>query len=334
MIKNILLILTLVLVSCSSEIVSPNINNDNADNTVPSGPTEEELIAKYGIDIGLDDAVISQKIEENLKAYYEEMGSYRLIFTGVPKDYTQSTAESLSILTVKSAVNVGTAKNIDIDIRNIDFQDNTIKTCMFSGETIDDTINLNFIFPNNKIKTIESMSFDNLYNIREIILPDSVTSIENDAFNNCQNIEKLTLGNGLKTIGDMSFLYNNSLKEVVIPNSVTSIGMGAFSGAPIETLKLSSSLESIGDAAFDTIYITELTIPASLKSIGMQAFAFSQELTTLTYLGTNPNDIKDSGYIFYYCDKLKTLILPNASDITDNAWKTFLGGTFTDIRKQ
>ncbi|WP_232817739.1 hypothetical protein [Brachyspira hampsonii] len=43
MIKNILLILTLVLVSCSSEIVSPN--NDNADTTMPSLPAEEELIA-------------------------------------------------------------------------------------------------------------------------------------------------------------------------------------------------------------------------------------------------------------------------------------------------
>ncbi|ELV06642.1 leucine-rich repeat domain-containing protein [Brachyspira hampsonii] len=321
------MILTLLLVSCSPEIVSPNSNNDKV-------PTEEELITKYAIDISLNDAEISQKIEENLKAYYKEMGSYRLIFTGVPKDYTKSTVESLSILTVKAAVNVGTAKNIDLDIRNIDFQNETINTGMFSGETIDDTINFNFIFPEDKIKTIASMSFDNLYNIREIILPDSITSIENDAFNNCQNIEKLTLGNGLKTIGDMAFLYNNALKEVVIPNSVTSIGMGAFSGAPIEILKLSSSLESIGDAAFDTISITELTIPASVKSIGMQAFAFSQKLTTLTYLGAKPNILSVGSDIFKGCDKLTTLIVPNADNPDDASWKTFLGASFTTVKKQ
>lgn len=179
MIKKILFILlsALVFVSCSAEIISSS-GNSSTDSGDGGGtvPTEEELIAKYGIDIGLEDAVISQKIEENLKAYYEEMTSYRLIFTGIPKDY-MGKAESLSILIVKSAMKVNNAKNIDIDIRNIDFQNETINTGMFSGETIDDSIIFNFIFPEDKIKTIASMSFDNLYNIREIILPDSITSI-------------------------------------------------------------------------------------------------------------------------------------------------------------
>ncbi|MDO6992778.1 leucine-rich repeat domain-containing protein [Brachyspira innocens] len=316
MIKKILLILlsALVFVSCSAEIISPSGNSSSGgngqsgDDTVP---TEEELIAKYGIDIGLDDAVISQKIEENLKAYYEEMTSYRLIFTGIPKDYI-GTAESLSILIVKSAMKVNNAKNIDIDIRNIDFQNETINTGMFSGETIDDSIIFNFIFPEDKIKTIASMSFDNLYNIREIILPDSITSIENYAFNNCQNIEKLTLGNGLKTIGDYAFLALEYLKELVIPNSVISIGIGAFAQSEARE---------------------KITIPASVKTIGMGAFLSCPNLTTVIYYGTSPTDINNNDALLY-CYKLTTLIVPNADNPDDPAWKTFLGANFTTVKKQ
>lgn len=314
MIKKILFILlsALVFVSCSAEIISSS-GNSSTDSGDGGGtvPTEEELIAKYGIDIGLEDAVISQKIEENLKAYYEEMTSYRLIFTGIPKDY-MGKAESLSILIVKSAMKVNNAKNIDIDIRNIDFQNETINTGMFSGETIDDSIIFNFIFPEDKIKTIASMSFDNLYNIREIILPDSITSIENYAFNNCQNIEKLTLGNGLKTIGDYAFLALEYLKELVIPNSVISIGIGAFAQSEARE---------------------KITIPASVKTIGMGAFLSCPNLTTVIYYGTYPTDINNNDALLY-CYKLTTLIVPNASDINDPAWKTFLGANFTTVKKQ
>ena len=63
------------------------------------------------------------------------------------------------------------------------------------------------------------------------------------------------------------------------------------------------------------------------------AFAFSRQLTTLTYLGTNPNNINHKGDVFVECTKLKTLIIPNAENDKDEGWKTFLGGTLTDIRK-
>ena len=335
--KIILLISCLIFViSCSSPSNPNNDNNGDGGSTPPpiTTPTEEELIAKYGIDIGQADAEISKQIEANLKAYYAEMGSYRVIFTGTPKDYTQSANESILILTVKAAINIGTAKNINMDIKNIDFKDNTIKTGMFSGESIDDTIIINLIFPENKIKTIGEMSFDNVYNVKEIVIPDSVITIEKDAFQGIQNIEKLTLSKNLKTIGDTAFLYANGLKELIIPDSVIAIGIAAFSGPKIEILKLSSSLETIGDSAFDTTNIKELTIPASVTSIGSYAFAFSQQLTTVTYLGTIPDAINNNNDVFVMCDSLTTLIVPNAKNDKDPKWTTFLGGNFTDVRKE
>ena len=119
--KIILLILSLIfIISCSSPSNPDNGNEgNNGGSTVPppTGPTEEELIAKYGIDIGQEDTVISQKIEENLKAYYTEMGSYRVIFTGTPKDY--GTFESLYTLTLKAALKVSSSMNIELDIKNM-----------------------------------------------------------------------------------------------------------------------------------------------------------------------------------------------------------------------
>ncbi len=206
---------------------------------------------------------------------------------------------------------------------------------MFSGEVVDNSKNIviSFAFPTDKIKTIEMMSFDSIENTKEITLPNSVITIDGYAFQNSKSIEKLNLGNGVQTIGDQAFLYTQGIKELVIPDSVTSIGVGAFSGSFIETLKLSSSLETIGDSAFDSSNIKELTIPASVKSIGSIAFAYSQQLTTVTYLGTTPDAINNKKDVFVMCNSLTTLKVPNATNPNDNAWKTFLGGNFTDVRK-
>ncbi|WP_297286450.1 leucine-rich repeat domain-containing protein [uncultured Brachyspira sp.] len=315
--KIILLILCLIFViSCSSPSNPDNGNqgnNGDGGSTPPpiTTPTEEELIAKYGIDIGQADAEISKQIEANLKAYYTEMGSYRVIFTGTTANYGDH--ESLYALTLKAALKVSSSMNIELDIKNINFQDGSVKTGMFSGEVVDNSQNIviSFAFPTDKIKTIEMMSFDNLYNTKEIVIPDSVITISDMAFQNSQSIEILNLGNSVQTIGEYAFMYIEGLKEVIIPASVTSIGMGAFSGGGLE----------------------KITISAPIKTMGMGVFLSSLKLTTVTYYGTSPTDINNND-AFLYCDKLTTLIVPNATNPNDNAWKTFLGGNFTDVRKE
>lgn len=312
--KIILLILSLIfIISCSSPSNPDNGNEgNNGGSTVPppTGPTEEELIAKYGIDIGQEDTVISQKIEENLKAYYTEMGSYRVIFTGTTANYGDH--ESLYTLTLKAASKINTTMNIELDIRNIDFQDGSVKTGMFSGEAVENSQNIviSFTFPTDKIKTIEMLSFTQLYNTKEIVLPNSVITIETYAFANSQSIEKLNLGNGLQTIGDYAFMALEFLKELVIPKSVTSIGMGAF--AQTGTAKI--------------------TISAPIKTIGMGVFASSVNLTTVIYYGNSPNDMSSADALLE-CNKLKTLILPNVENPKLEEWKNFLGGNFTEVKQ-
>ena len=77
-----------------------------------------------------------------------------------------------------------------------------------------------------------------------------------------------------------------------------------------------------------------LILPASLTTIGNLAFSASSSLTTLTYLGTIPDDVKNIGKdIFAACTELTTLKVPNASNIDDEKWKSFLGWSFQTVTR-
>ena len=97
------------------------------------------------------------------------------------------------------------------------------------------------------------------------------------------------------------------------------------------TFSEKSKLEYIGELAFSYSTVKEIVIPASVKLIGRKPFGSS--LTTVTYLGTKPNTIKNNRNVFSSYDSIQTLSVPNAEDITDPAWKTFLGGNFQNITK-
>ena len=270
--KSLLILISLfILLSCSNKVISPL-------------ESEEVLIEKYGIDISQKDIEIRNQIEQKLKAYFQEKGSYRVIFTGTPKevyDNKESGNQSLYVLTLEAASKLNITMDIELDLKNINFQDGSVKAYMFSS----------FVdkYKNIKIRTIEKSAFNALYNTKEITLPDSVIAIKEGAFTYSPSIERVTLGNGLQEIATLAFMGLDNLKEITIPDSV--------------------------------------------KSIGTQAFALSPQLTTLTYLGTNPNNINYEQDVFLGSTKLTTLIVPNAINEHDSAWKTFLGGKFTTVTK-
>lgn len=313
MLKNIISIVLcfLVIISCSNPISAENNKQeeDNNQNIIPPA-TEEELI-KYGVDISQDDADITKQIEENLKLYFEEKGIYKVILKGTAKSY-YSQSNSLSFLIYTAAKNLY-LNDIIIDISGINFNDSSIKSYMFAeGMNTQEDVIFTFVFPENKITVIKSYAFHMLSSLRAISIPNSVITIEEASFFQCSKLEKLTLGNSLKIIGDSAFLEASSLKELTIPNSVTTIEAGAFANSGLVTL----------------------SIPSSLTTIGNLAFSASLSLTTLTYLGKTPNDVTTVGKdIFVACTKLTTLKVPNADDIKDSKWKTFLGWSFQTVTK-
>ncbi|MEI0611072.1 leucine-rich repeat domain-containing protein [Brachyspira pilosicoli] len=306
--KIVLLLCFLAVISCSNP-TSPEKQEDNNQNIIP--PATEEELRIYGVDISQNDDVIMNKIETNLKSYFKEKGVYKVILKGKAKtSYSQETSLSFLVYTAAKKLYLN---NIIVDISGIDYNDSSIKSYMFAeGIGSQEDVIFTFVFPENKITVIKSYAFHMLSSLKELTIPNSVTSIEKDAFWQCTKLEKLTLGNSLKIIGDSAFLGASSLKELTIPNSVTTIEASAFAYSGL----------------------VSLTLPASLTAIGNLAFSASLSLTTLTYLGKTPNDVTTVGKdIFVACTKLTTLKVPNADDITDSKWKSFLGWSFQSVTR-
>ncbi|WP_157149514.1 leucine-rich repeat domain-containing protein [Brachyspira pilosicoli] len=276
--KIVLMILCfLVAISCSNPN-SPNTTNTNqtGDTNKVETVTPPGELEKYGVDISQDDDVIASQLESNLKLYFDEKGSYKVILKGIPKDYDFgfTKAKSLAYLIFNAANTVG-ANSVDVDISNIDFKNNAVSSFMFLGGDLV-KIPLNFIFPIYKIKTIDSYAFFLLYAIKEINIPNSVNTIGAYAFQSCLNLEKIIFGDNLETIGDGAFIYCQSLKELTIPSSLKSIGNNAFDSA--------SSLTTL-------TYLGKT--PDDITTKGSGIFDNCTSLTTLIVPNaTNPNDEK------------------------------------------
>ena len=141
--------------------------------------------------------------------------------------------------------------------------------------------------------------------------------------------------NSIRVIEGNAFSFlNNYLKEITIPDSVIGIDAAAFQTSEVLnkiTFTENSQLEYIGELAFSYAKVKEIVIPESVTSLGRKPFGSS--LTTVTYFGTKPDAISNNGDVFDGCVSLTTLIIPNAEDTSDPAWKTFLGHNFTTVKK-
>ena len=79
----------------------------------------------------------------------------------------------------------------------------------------------------------------------------------------------------------------NNITSVVMPNGLTTLVEGAFNGlTSLNNVGWSPALTSIGDEAFNNTGFTSITIPEGVKSIGYQAFAFCDNLQSITFPAT------------------------------------------------
>ena len=294
--KSLLILISLfILLSCAEHVAAPEL---------------------YSIDVSLPYEELKQEIKENLKFYFEKEGSYKVILTGTPSikyNRTNSVAEALKYALIEMDIKDIT---IDIDIRYINYINGTLTERMFSPE-IDNYISVfyNFIFPENRITTIGNRAFELNYSIKEIVIPDSVTKIDFAAFGGCHRLEKITLGKGIKRIDGEPFWPCDNLNE-------------------IDTSRC-SSLEYIGTRiCYKLPALTEFAMPASVKEMDRFAFYDCPNLTTIIYYGDSPNNIKflDKN-IFDNCP-VKNLIVPNAINPDDPAWKTFGNANFTYVGRE
>lgn len=149
----------------------------------------------------------------------------------------------------------------------------------------------------------------------------------------------------------LSFLIYTAAKNLLVNNIIIDISGINFNDSSIKSYMFAEGIGSQEDVIFTFVFsenkitviksyafaysgLASLTLPASLTAIGNLAFSASSSLATLTYLGKTPSDVTTVGKdIFDACTKLTTLKVPNALNIDDEKWKTFLGWSFQTVTK-
>ncbi|MBQ5712235.1 MAG: leucine-rich repeat protein, partial [Oscillospiraceae bacterium] len=196
---------------------------------------------------------------------------------------------------------------------------------------------------------VRSGAFGGQDQVRSVIVEPGITGISSDTFRECPKLTDVTLPESLVSIGSYAFYDCNSLASVEIPESVTYIGSRAFAycedldsvvlpgGASITSsaffgdkvsLVLSEGTTSIKAEQFrDWDCIISVTLPKGLISIGDYAFAYCNELTTVTVAEAGEDEAHPLGngsvgkYAFAYCDKLTSVTIP--AGISKLGWRMF-----------
>ncbi len=135
----------------------------------------------------------------------------------------------------------------------------------------------------NRITSITSRGFINLFSLERVTIPQSVTSIGDRAFNNCYGLLSLTIPNTITSIEERTFYACRSLQSISIPHSVTQIAQMAFNIInSLKSLALPDGITSIPASVFSGCgQLRNLTIPDSVTSIGQGAFNSSGQLKNL-----------------------------------------------------
>ena len=206
------------------------------------------------------------------------------------------------------------------------------------------------------VATIGSHAFYDYNSLTSVTIGDSVTSIGYYAFYDCDRLTSVTIGDSVTSIGSYAFYGCDRLTSITIPDSVTSIGEGAFNnctslksmviGKGVESLVVDTiiSLTSITSFTVDennkfyssdkygVLYNKDKTelirypsenkrsafiIPDSVTSIGSYAFAYCDNLTSVT-IGDSVTNI--GSYAFYGCSLTSVTIPDSVTNISERAF--------------
>ena len=150
--------------------------------------------------------------------------------------------------------------------------------------------------------------------ILSVQICDGVTSVGACTFAYCNNLTNVTIAGSVKSIGDYAFSGCQNLTEVDISYGVTEIGEYAFSANNLEKVTIPGSVIRIGYCAFHGTSLREVKIPEGVEYIGAEAFAWSNELETLTL----PTTLKSIGNnAFVLCNNLRSVTIPNGVEYID-----------------
>lgn len=172
----------------------------------------------------------------------------------------------------------------------------------------------NYNFAESGADTIEEIGAYACYNnptINGFIIPATVKTIGDYAFYGCVNQHQYTFAEGsvLETVG--AYAYANTVNlNIVLPATVKTIGAHVFDAANNAVIDISKTqIENIPEYAFaNQPTLHELTTPVTLKTIAPYAFANSENLDTVNFLGETLDSIGKGA--FEGCRTLHVINIP------------------------
>ncbi len=191
----------------------------------------------------------------------------------------------------------------------------------------------------NQVEKLGDYCMASCHNISEITIPSSLTSIGRAAFASMKGLTKYIVqpGNPNYSSDKDGVLFNKDKtkliayptgrveKEYKIPSSVTEIGTQAFMDAKIEKMTIPAGITSLGVEAFRAILLETVVFeePSKITELRGRTFLWCPRLTTATL----PKSLKTLGTAFAGCDKLKTVNVPDGSQL-----ETIKKGAFVACR--
>lgn len=203
-----------------------------------------------------------------------------------------------------------------------------------------------------RVSRIGECAFENCRSLESVTVGQSVTEIGDAAFRNCKKLRSITILDGVAIIGNSVFYGCTNLVSITIPNSTKSLGDDVFSNCHgLVSITIPESVQSMGVRAFYKCTSLEIInvsggnpayssikgvlfskngdklicypagrkgaycIPRSVKEISAYAFAFCEEITSIT--------IPDSVTVinlasFRNCRKLASIhVSPDNPNYTD-----------------
>lgn len=165
------------------------------------------------------------------------------------------------------------------------------------------------------VETIAPCAFDGCTALTGVKISDSVTEITYGAFAGCSSLAEITVPESVVSIDDYAFTAAG-INDVSLPG-VEYIGKYAFQFCEmLKNVSFGSSLDKIDANAFECSGIVDLFIPEGTTELGNGAFAFCEDLTSVSV----PQSITELNNTFMYCEKLTDVTLREGLERLDGAF--------------
>ena len=189
------------------------------------------------------------------------------------------------------------------------------------------------------VTAIGSLAFEKCNYLKTVEIPNTVTSIYTRAFQQCSNLESVTLSDHLTKIGQLTFAQCSTLTNIIIPISVDTVDARAFfqcskitvyCEAPSKPDGWNSLWDSFchavvwGYGAGPQNLQYEITSSSTVKVVRASVYEMLTEIEipeTVEIDGTTYTVTAIDDAAFSYCNKLKSVVIPNTvTDIGNQAF--------------